>query len=426
MEEILITGSGSELQGVGRLSDGRAVFVPGALPGEKVRVEITKSKDRFAEAQLLSVIEAAPERQAPDCPYYPACGGCRARHMTYESSLRLKRERVYSALTRIGGLDAGIDVASAQPSPLTQGYRNKAELACAGPAVGVFEEGSRRVIDTERCLLQPECVNALLAGIRPYIKGLNPKYIVPRVNSKGEMMLTLSFIYPADIEKAAFELTKAFSFIKSVYICVLRQGHTHALDGRCTKVCGADTLTEELCGLTFSVSPRSFFQVNRLQAEKLYSLALEMAELKPGEQVCDIYCGAGTISLCAARTAGHVTGIEIVPEAIRDAKSNAKVNKLTEKTEFLCGDAAKLYPKLARQFDCVITDPPRAGMEKPVIDALIEHPAKRLVYVSCDPGTLARDIKLLTQSGAYKFVRAIPVDMFPWTGHVETVVLLVR
>ena len=435
--EIIISGSGSELQGVGRLEDGRAVFVPGALPGERVRAEITRSRDRFAEARLISVTWPSPERVTPDCPHYGVCGGCRARHMTYECELRLKREKVLSALTRIGGLGCPL-VADTLPSPLTRGYRNKAEFACDGARAGVFAEGSRSVCDTNECLLQHDRANALLRFIKPKIGRLPVKYIVTRTNSAGELMLTLSLSSAADVRALADETLRALPFVVSVYTCRLSPRPAHALDGECTLVRGKRTLIEKLCGLAFEIGPRAFFQVNTLQAERLYETALGFAELSGGARVCDIYCGAGTISLCAARAIQHatssgaahavpaVTGIELVPEAIENARQNARANGLNYMTEFICGDAAEEYPRLSAQrpFDTVITDPPRAGMDRRVIEALIKTPPERVVYVSCDPATLARDVKLLCESRRFRFDRAVPVDMFPGTGHVETVCCL--
>ena len=424
--QIHITGSGSELQGVGRLSDGRAVFVPGALPGEEVEIELTEVKDRFARGALKKILTPSPDRVTPDCPYYGSCGGCAARHMTYERACVLKREKVYNALTRIGGIADAV-VLDTIPSPRTDGYRNKAEFARDNGRVGVFEEGSHSVIDAEKCLLQDEKANALLGFLRENTGKLPVRCIVTRVNSMGEVMLTLSLSYPTDISALAKAVTERFDFVKSVYSCRLALRPTHALDGPCTLVLGKETLTETLCGLSFNVSPKSFFQVNRLQAEKLYETAISLAGLTGSENVCDIYCGAGTISLCAARSAAHVTGIEIVPDAIRDAKENAKQNRLTN-TTFLCGDAAKLYPALSKKtpFDTVITDPPRAGMDKAVVDALLANPPRKIIYVSCDPGTLARDIKRLTADNTFRMEKAVPVDMFPGTHHVETVVCLRR
>ncbi len=427
MPILTVTGSGSELQGVARLEDGRAVFVPGALPGEEVEIELGAMKDRFALGRLKRVLEPSPERAQPDCPNYGRCGGCRARHMTYREELRLKREKVFSALVHLGGLNAP-EVADTLPSPLRCAYRNKTEFACAGGRVGVMEEGGGEVVDVESCLLQSEAMNRLLGLVKPRLGGVPARYLVLRESSSGEMMLTFSLTRACDVTPLARELMRAEPALKSVYSCLLEARPAHALDGVCRLAEGAKTLCETLCGLRFQISPRSFFQVNRQQAERMYALALDMADLGPGARLADVYCGAGTISLAAASRGASVTGIEIVEDAVRDARANARANGLIDRADFICGDAAREYPQLSRRqpFDAVVADPPRKGLARPVVDALIAAPPRRLVYVSCDPATLARDVKLLTASGVYRFDKAVPVDMFPGTHHVESVVKLTR
>ena len=277
------------------------------------------------------------------------------------------------------------------------------------------------------CSLQTENANRVFAYVKAHRGKLPLRHFVTRSNAAGEMMVMLS-LSPVDVQSIAGELMQTFSFVKSVYACRLAFRPAHALDGKCIHLAGAQTLTETLCGLTFSVSPQSFFQVNHEQTEILYRTALSFAQLTPQDEIADVYCGAGTISLAAARECKHVTGIEIVPEAIRDANLNARVNHLENKTTFLCADAAQAYPALQKKhaFSAVIVDPPRKGLDASVTESLIASPASRLVYVSCNPATLARDVKLLTSSGAYRFITAQPVDMFPKTEHVETVVLLSR
>ena len=427
MIHVTVSGSGSELQGVARLEDGRAVFIPGALPGEEAEIEITRQKDRYAEARLLRVLTPSPERVPPDCPCYESCGGCQARHMRYEEALRLKREKVVSALARLGGVKEPL-VEETVPSPQISSYRNKAEFTCSGGRVGMVAEDGRQVLDAEKCLLHPDAVNALIAFLRLRLKSLPVERVVTRVNASGEMMLVLSSRTPADLTALAKDAADDFGMLKNVYFCRLRPRFVHALDGECSRILGAERLSETLCGLDFTLSPRSFFQVNRPCAELLYQKALEMAALSDTDRAADIYCGAGTISLCAARRCAHVTGIELVKEAIRDARLNAESNGLSGRTEFIAGDAALEYPRLSarRRFDAVIVDPPRKGLDRPVTEALIHSPSRRLVYVSCDPATLARDVRLLTESGAYRFEKAVPVDMFPGTSHVESVVKLIR
>ena len=424
-EIIRFTGCGSEMQGVGRLSDGRAVFVPFAIPGETAEAEIVQSRDRYAAGRLVRVIEASPDRVSPQCPYYGKCGGCQTQHIAYERALALKRQKVADALKRLGGI-ACPTVLETVPAPAPFGYRNKAEFAFSNDAAGVFEASSHRVIDVSDCPLQTDRANAVMRFARGRRKKLPLRYLVTRVSEAGETMVTLSLSAPADAAFLARAIADEFPFVKSVYACRLCARPAHALDGAFTLLFGRETLEETLNGLTFSVSPRSFFQVNRAQAERLYSIALDFAALTPDDRAADVYCGAGTIALAAARRCAHVTGIEIVPEAIRDAEANARKNGLADKTRFVVGDAAARYPALQKteRFSCVIVDPPRKGLDAPVTDALIAAPAPRLVYVSCNPATLARDVKRLTESGAYRFERAQPVDMFPQTEHVETVCLL--
>ena len=426
--KVTITGTGSEMQGVARLEDGRAVFVPFALPGEEVEIAVTKLKDRFALAKLERVLTQSSCRTQPDCPYYGVCGGCQTRHMTYESALELKREKVLAALRRLGGLE-NPEVLPTLPSPGVNGYRNKAEFACADGRIGVYKEGSSEVVDIDACLLQPDSVNRLIGLIRPRMNGLALSGVVTRVNSAGEIMLI--FCTPKRSERLsrlAGELMSLDGDIKSVYACEMPPQPAHALDGECVHLAGLKQLDETICGLRFSVSPKSFFQINRPAAERLYDTALAFARLGPDDTVCDLYCGTGTISLCAAKHCKSVTGIELVPEAIGDAHKNAEANGMAQKTVFHCADAARAYPPLSRRqsFGAVFVDPPRKGLDRAVIDALLSSPTPRLIYVSCDPATLARDIKLLTQSGTYRFIKAQPVDMFPGTSHVKTVVLMSR
>ena len=415
------------MQGVGRLSDGRACFVPEAIPGEKVEVEIINARDRFANARLLRVIEPSGDRCEPLCPHYGTCGGCQAQHMTYERALQMKRDRVYDAIKRLGGVEDPL-VSDTIPSEKTTLYRNKAEFAFKGPYAGAFQAGSHRVIDINACPLQTDEANEVFRFIKRNRGSLPIAYVVPRMNVKGEMLLTLSLEKPADISPLADKLMKAFSYILSVHACLLNNRPAHALDGACRRAAGTGEFSETLCGLTFSVSPRSFFQVNHAQAEKLYETAIEFADLKDTDNVADIYCGAGTISLAAARHCAFVTGIEIVEDAVRDARKNAERNGLSDKTKFYAGDAAEVYGRIYKKqhFDCVIVDPPRKGMDEKVVNALLAAPPEKIVYVSCNPATLARDIKLLTAGGVFKFEKAVPVDMFPMTEHVESVACLHR
>ena len=426
-EEVEITGCGSEMQGVGRLSDGLAVFVPFAIPGERAEIEVLERRDRFAKARLIRVLRASEDRVLPFCPYYQTCGGCQTQHIAYARALSLKRQKVYDALVRVGGAE-NPKVLETIPSPGERAYRNKAEFAFDDHGAGVYEGGTHRVIRIDACPLQSPLANRALAYVQENRGRLPLRYLVTRVNEAGEMIAVLSLYAPVDAAAFARKMMSALPFLKGVYSCRLSGRPAHALDGACTLLCGEERIRETLCGRTFSVSPKSFFQVNHAQTETLYAEALKLANLSPDDEIADVYCGAGAISLAAAGLCRRVTGIEIVPEAIRDAKENAEINGLSEKTEFVCGDAACVYPKLHRQrhFSTVIVDPPRKGMDAPVVSALLQSPAERVVYVSCNPATLARDVKALCANQTYRLVSAQPVDMFPQTEHVETVVLMSR
>ena len=436
-EAICVTGVGSELQGVGRLADGRAVFVPGAIPGERVRIAITQDKVRFCEAFLCAVLEPSPDRVAPDCPHAGRCGGCQGRHMRYRRTLELKRQVVADALERIGGI-RGAQVRPTLGCAAPDRTRNKAEYPIVRSdgrmVIGAYARSSREVIPLEDCLLQrPESVRALRAvaarletlDCASHIKGL-----VTRVNRAGELMIVLCADAPvqAGLQHLSPALAAELPELKSLYFCHLNGRPAHALDGRCALLWGEATLKETLLGLEFRVSPQSFFQVNPDQTEVLYAQALEAAGIGPdcGLSVLDAYCGAGTITLAAARWATHATGIEIVAPAIENAKDNARRNGLGDRARFICGDAAVEIPRLlarGQRFDAAILDPPRKGADAALLDALARARIPRIAYVSCNPATLARDVKRLSEQG-YALQYAQPVDMFPWTGHVEPVCLL--
>lgn len=266
-ETIFITGVGSEMQGVGRLSDGRAVFVPFAIPGETVDVQIEAEKERFCTARLLDVREPSPDRVVPVCPHYGVCGGCQTQHIAYARALSLKRQKVVDALSRLGGVDAP-EAGETLASPETLGYRNKAEFAFDGEKAGVCEGGTHRVIDIAECPLQTEGANRVLAFVRARRGSLPLKNLVVRTNAAGEMMVTLSLYARADASRLARAIMAELPMVRSVYACELSRRPAHALDGLCRRLAGAEILSETLDGLRFSVSPQSFFQVNRPQAER--------------------------------------------------------------------------------------------------------------------------------------------------------------
>ncbi len=434
-ETILITGTGSELQGVGRLSDGRAVFVSGALPGETVEITVTREANRFCEARLNSIIKPSAHRTAPACPHYAECGGCIALHMDYAYSLELKHQRVFDALSRIGGIEAPIvheTIGDGQPFH----YRNKAEYAvsmnggCA--IIGCRAAGSSRIVPIDDCLLQHPLSIKTVHWMRKYLPasgcGNHISYLVTRVNQKSEMSVTLSGDAPIERDLAAIadRLFKDVPEAVSLHYCRLRAHPSHALDGMCRLIRGREVLHDALMDIDFALSPQSFFQINPHQTEKLYSCALNA--IGGNKRVLDIYCGAGTITLSAVKRGCTAVGVEIVPPAIENAKKNAAANHLEQNSKFICGDAALEIPRLIAsggRFDAVILDPPRKGADERVLNAIASARILRIAYVSCNPSTLARDIKLLTNLG-YRFEWAQPVDMFSWTEHVETVALMTK
>lgn len=434
MERIEITGIGSELQGVGRLSDGRTAFVPGAIPGETVDIEIIREKGRFCEASLFKVVVPSPDRVAPACPHSGRCGGCQGRHMRYERTLQLKRQTVYDALKRIGGLEDP-EVRETLGCDAPDRTRNKAEYPIAlqdgEMIIGAFERGGRHVVPLTDCLLQSEASVEILKDVAGHLKdwpfARRLKFLVTRVNHLGEAMAILCGDAPIAAEIARH--SPALPQVKSLWYCQLNRRFTHALDGSCTLIRGDRTLTTRLFDLSFELSPQSFFQVNRRQTEALYRQALDAASIHPGcgIRLLDAYCGAGTITLSAARYVDSAVGIEIVPPAIENAKRNATLNGL-HNARFICGDAAREIPRLldrGQRFDAAILDPPRKGAEDRLLEALACAGIPVVTYVSCNPATLARDVKLLCARG-YRFEYAQPVDMFPWTGHVESIVKLTR
>ena len=434
---LRIEGYGSAGEGVARL-DGQAVFVKGALAGELCQVQLLKVGKCAAWGRVAEVLEPSSGRQAPDCPQYPKCGGCQLRHMTYEEELRFKRQKVQDALQRIGGWAGEVSVihGAAQPDR----YRNKIQFPVAdGPRVGFFRARSHDVIDCPDCLLQPLPATHLRNAFRAWMEtyhipaydekaheGLIRHFYV-RVNRKGQSLCAVianGKKLPQQ-EKLIDALRAAEPGLVGVVLSV-NQAKTNVILGKeYHTLWGQDFLEDTLCDLNFRLSVPSFYQVNRDQAEVLYGRALDFAQLTGTETVLDLYCGIGTITLVLARHAGKAIGAEDIAAAIEDAKANAARNGITN-TEFLCADAGEAAQELARRGlrpDVICVDPPRKGISPEVVDAIAEMSPTRLVYVSCDPATLARDVARLREKG-YHLQQAEAADLFPRTGHIETVCLL--
>lgn len=442
--EVQITGLGSSGEGVGK-AEGFTIFVPTALPGETVKAKLDIIKKNYATGKLQEVVKASPERIKPVCPVYYQCGGCQLGHMSYEGELKEKRQQVVDALTRIGHLPY-VKVLPTLKSEVPEHYRNKMQIPVMGtaakPLIGCFAEGTHKVINIDSCLIQKELNNTIIPVVRAWMtkykiapydedKGTGiVRHIMGRVGvHTGQVMVCLitatdNVPHIKDLSKA---LKEAIPGLTSVVQNVNKRQTSVILGNKTQLIYGKETIKDSIGNLHFNISAQSFFQVNSEQVEKLYGTALEYADLKGTELVADVYCGTGTISLFLAQKAKQVIGIEIVPSAIRDAKINAKENKVRN-AQFILGDAAKELPNLVADGlrpDVIVLDPPRAGCEERVLAAIAKAAPKKVVYVSCNPATLARDMAYLAEHG-YNPIKAQPVDMFSRSHHVETVALLTR
>ena len=434
---VTIEGYGEGGMGVARI-DGRVVFVHGALRGEKCRVLILKTLKSVAFAKVLEVLEPSSERMESDCPYFPRCGGCTYRHIRYEEELRLKKQRVQDNLSRIGGSDVTVEeILGAQD---TLRYRNKAQYPVSKDgAVGFYRARTHEVIECEHCLLVKPEADAAAEALRAYMQSCHVagydektgrgliRHLYVRSNAAGESLICVLVNgdkLPKEDRLVAL-LRDACPKCTGIVLGTNTKKGNVILGDRYRTLWGSDRLEDTLCGKTFRLSVPSFYQVNRVQAERLYAKAIEFAGLTGQETVLDLYCGAGTITLALSDHAKKVLGAEIVPEAIDDARENAARNGV-KNAEFFCGDASDVAKKLARENlrpDVITVDPPRKGLAADVVESITEMQPGRVVYVSCDSATMARDVKRLADLG-YTAQRACAVDMFPRADHIETVVLL--
>ena len=429
-----VTGCTSEGLGVGRIG-GRAVFIRDALPGEECRVQLLKVSRSAVYGRVLQRHTVSPLRTAPDCPLYGRCGGCDWRHVTYAGELEYKLARVNDAFQRIGGLPLRAE--TILPAPDTARYRAKAVFNLGEvrgrPVTGFYRARSHEVIPVEDCLLQSEEANRAAKALRRWME---ENRVPPWDEQRGRGLIRHLFVRsgmvcvsaagePVSAEALVAAFRAAVPGLKSIVWNVNRTGGNVVLAGEFCTLWGEDEVEVELCSLRFRLSPRSFFQVNLAQAEKLYAQAVEFAGLTGNELAVDLYCGAGAIGLLAAAKAREVVGVEVVAAAVEDAKETALRNGVSN-IRFLCADAAEAAARFAAEGlrpDVLFVDPPRKGLDPRVIDSVAAMAPARVVYVSCDPGTLARDLKLFARLG-YTAEKAVAVDMFPRTRHVETVVLM--
>lgn len=437
MEIVDVTNEGS---GVGKV-DGMAVFVPLTAVGDIVKVKALKVKKTYAYGKLMEIVTPSNKRIENDCPYFNRCGGCVFRHIDYKAELELKQNKVYEVIKRIGGVDLA-------PQPILfdkcDRYRNKAQYPLSeNGGVGFYAFHSHRIIECEDCLLQPEIFSKICDAVSDFVrqysisiyneekhKGLLRHLYIRRGQISGEIMVC--FVINGDnLPKSEIIIDRLKAIcgdeLKSVALNINRNDTNVILGDTCKTLYGSDYIIDILAGVKVRLSPLSFYQVNTVMANKLYKKAAEYA--KPdGKNIIDLYCGAGTIGLSMAKSAKSVIGVEIIEAAVKDAEFNAKENGINN-ARFICGDAKTAAEALRKEDlkpDTVIVDPPRKGCDSELIKIIAnDFYPESVVYISCDPATLARDIKIFGEEG-YSLVEYTPADLFPRTSHCECVAYLIK
>lgn len=432
--ELSISGTTSDGYGVGR-HENMAVFVPNAAEGDIINAHILKVKKNYAFAKIDEIITPSGDRQAPECAVSNKCGGCVYQHITYQKECEIKAKMVEQNMRRIGGVDLSAKPIIAAKS--IEGYRNKAQYPVSENGnVGFYAFHSHRIIENKNCLLQPPIFARICEEITDFVKqngisiyneqtkkGLLRHIYLRIAEATNEIMavLVINGDSLTNHQQLVKKLTE-FQEIKSIQLNINKKDTNVILGERCICLYGKEYITDVLCGVKVNISPLSFYQVNRTMAETLYEKATEYAE-PSGKNILDLYCGAGTIGLSMASKAKSIIGVEIIPEAVADAKLNAKQNGI-QNAEFICGDAAAAAKELVRRkikTNVVILDPPRKGCDSELLNTVAKDFApERIVYVSCDSATLARDTAILINLG-YILVEYTPVDLFPRTAHIETV-----
>lgn len=432
---LSINGLGHSGEGVGHL-DGITIFVDGALPGEIIKARLFCVKKTHAFAKLISVTTPSPHRVKPPCPIFDKCGGCQIMHLSYIEQLKFKKKRVADALERIGKIDPTI-VLDPIPSPLEFGYRNKIQLPVrdlGGPTLGLYAKNSHDLVPVDRCLIHCDLGEEVFKKLKDLVKAskLEP---YDQERGKGELrhVLIKSAVHTNEalvvfvtnrrpstaLKTLSHDVFNTIPAVKGVVHNLHKQKENVILGDTYQKLEGSSYIQETLLNLTFFISPASFFQVNPLQAENLYLKALELADVHPDMTVLDMYCGVGTLSLIFAKKAKKVIGVESVSAAIKDAKKNAIHNKI-DNVSFVCAPAETFIHTLD-SIDVLLLNPPRKGCDPSFLEGVKKLAPKKIIYISCDPATLARDLRLLD---TYKPVHIQPFDMFPQTAHVECVVEL--
>lgn len=429
--------------GVGKV-EGYPLFIQGALPKETAEVHVLKTLKNYGFAKIVNLKKASPDRVEAPCIYFGKCGGCKLQHFSYEGQLKWKEDMVRNIMKRIGKIDAPVKPIKGMENPWN--YRNKSQIPFAmgktGPIAGFFRSRSHEIVDMERCLIQASEADEMMANLKKELEriGLDPyneqthqgmlRHVIVRVGrATREVMVVLvtkNRKFPQ--KNAAVDLIrKLIPHVTSIVQNINSEKTNVILGNETITLWGRDTIEDTIGGVRFKISARSFYQVNPVQTEVLYKQALDYAGLTGEETVIDAYCGIGTISLFLAQNAKQVMGVEIVEQAIEDAKQNAELNGFTN-TYFEAGPAEEVIPRWyseGKTADVLVVDPPRKGCDEALLQTIIEHKPKRVVYVSCNPSTLARDLRIL-EDGGYKTIEITPVDMFPQTVHVECVTLMSR
>ena len=440
--ETVITDYTAEGQGIAHI-EGIAVFIPNAIAGERVLVRIEAVRKTWAAGKITQLLEKSPHRVNRQCPVAKLCGGCDFWHMDYEEECRLKARRVQTCLNRLAG--EHFEEIPILAAPEVQSYRNKAQYPVAAQKgrvyAGFFRAGTHDVVENSRCLILPEQTDRVKDAVVDYANqyrisaydetahaGLLRHIYVRRGAVSGQILvcLVVNGRRLPHVPELIQRLKKIPGFTTLVLSVNTKKGNA-VLGDEFITLYGRGYIEDTLCGLRFRLSPRSFYQVNHTQAQRLYKAAIELADISKDDLVLDLYCGVGTITLAMAGAAGKVMGVEVVPQAIEDARDNAKRNGI-ENAEFFCADAGEAALALEKKGihpDVITVDPPRKGLSADAIEAITRMSPKRLVYISCDPATLARDIALLKARG-FQVEKAIAADLFPRCSHVETVALLSR
>ena len=407
---VKIEGLENEGCGVAKVN-GMIVFIPKALVGEKAKIRITEIKKNFARGKVIDIIEPSLKRIKNNCPYYEECGGCNLRHQSDTENLKFKKEKVETALRKIGKIEINVD--DVIQSPKNDNYRNKASFKLEKDKIGFYSSGSYQLVDIENCKLLENEINDCLYVIRNYIKQNKNNVIkeitIKRGNALGEILINVYSLDDSDIGIVNY-LIENINNIKTVIYnekVVFGNGYI----GQITN------------GLMFNCSYNSFFQVNSMQTEKLYSTAIKLAKLNKNDVVMDLYCGTGTIASILSSYVRKVIGVEIVENAIIDAKENLKINNINN-VSFICSDVTKAISKIKEKIDVIFVDPPRKGIDRKAIAIIKKINPKKIIYISCNPVTMARDLSYLND--LYNVEKVTPVDMFPKTAHVEAICVLER